>query len=905
MSKYFTKLKKKREYSWFGRAASMDRKLQSSAYGVIHIKSEGNLTGTSINLGEFVLIVSDDDDRPFVGKLLKLYDDGLQNSFSKHAVVQWFIRFEEVPHSKQGLLGREAHPQEIFLHEVSGCDNDIDAETVIGTVKVVWLALDEAFPVKSREDALFVKLSWNGKAFKPVPANMFCNVNENARKDSSRKKSDRAASSWKPMSYTAEVGDLEMDIICSLEDSARSVSKRKDGETELRCSASKSSPSKDQKLDNWGVTPKARKKLQLTGPSKSPGKKLNQEDVFAELFDDSSASEPLETKAMKRQVAFNMLPDSPRKKSRSDFNRVFLTKLSPLKEPRKQQPSEGHIVLSPVSTSKHCRTESLATKNNLLDDISRVGEEEEESETTVRTTRSRKQAATPESRAKNESRVEENGLKTNGGTDTPRSRRKSAQVSSTRFKQQIKSLLNSDSDPDESINDFVPQEEESDQASSSGDEEESERVLSRSLAPRTPRSAQKSSTRTPAKTPTKTSGARTPRTPQQPTPRIPNRIHPAKKPGNVLEEARARLHVSAVPESLPCREQEFQDVYSFVESKLIDGTGGCMYISGVPGTGKTATVHEVIRCLQYAVEQDELPSFQFIEINGMKLTDPHQAYVHILKFLTGQKATTNHAAELLEKRFSIPAPKRESTVLLVDELDLLWTRKQNVMYNIFDWPTRKQAKLVVLAIANTMDLPERILMNRVASRLGLTRMSFQPYTFKQLQQIITSRLNRIKAFEDDAIQLVARKVAALSGDARRCLDICRRATEICEIANPKNRLVGMAHVMEALDEMFSSPYISAIRSASVQEQVFLRAVIAEFRRLGLEEATFQQVYQQHIGLSRIEGLQPLSMSETMAVCVRLGACRLLLVESCKNDLHLRVRLNVSQDDILYALKEEE
>lgn len=35
-----------------------------------------------------------------------------------------------------------------------------------------------------------------------------------------------------------------------------------------------------------------------------------------------------------------------------------------------------------------------------------------------------------------------------------------------------------------------------------------------------------------------------------------------------------RLHVAAVPESLPCREQEFQDIYSFVESKVLDGTGG-------------------------------------------------------------------------------------------------------------------------------------------------------------------------------------------------------------------------------------------------------------------------------------------------------------------------------------------
>uniref|UniRef100_A0A674I0P0 Origin recognition complex subunit 1 n=1 Tax=Terrapene triunguis TaxID=2587831 RepID=A0A674I0P0_9SAUR len=399
---------------------------------------------------------------------------------------------------------------------------------------------------------------------------------------------------------------------------------------------------------------------------------------------------------------------------------------------------------------------------------------------------------------------------------------------------------------------------------------------------------------------------RTPKTPRNATPRIPIRNQATEKPANVLEEARLRLHVSTIPGSLPCREEAFQDIYNFVESKLIDGTGGCMYISGVPGTGKTATVHEVIRCLQQAAENDELPSFQFIEINGMKLTDPHQAYVQILQLLTGQKVTATHAAELLAKLFSTPGPKRKTTVLIVDELDLLWTRKQDVMYNLFDWPTQKQAKLIILAIANTMDLPERIMMNRVASRLGLTRMSFQPYTYKQLQQIISSRLNHIKAFEEDAIQLVSRKVAALSGDARRCLDICRRSTEICEFSSQKSAsgLVSMAHVMKAIDEMFSSPYINSIRNASLHEQMFLKAIIAEFRRSGLEEATVQQIYHQHVALCRIEGLQIPTVSEIMAICSRLGACRFLLLESNNKYLHVRVRLNISQDDVMYALKQE-
>ncbi|NXU46922.1 ORC1 protein, partial [Drymodes brunneopygia] len=155
-------------------------------------------------------------------------------------------------------------------------------------------------------------------------------------------------------------------------------------------------------------------------------------------------------------------------------------------------------------------------------------------------------------------------------------------------------------------------------------------------------------------------------------------------------------------------------------------------------------------------------------------------------------------------------------------------------------------------------------------------------------------------------QLVGNIVAALSGDARRCLDICRRATEICEFAREKRtpEIVRMAHVTEAIDEMFSSPYVNAIRNASLHEQIFLKAILAEFRRAGVEEATVQEIYHHHVALCRMEGVQSPTVSEIMAICSRLGACRLLLVEASNKYLHVRVRLNLSQDDVMYALKEE-
>ena len=59
-----------------------------------------------------------------------------------------------------------------------------------------------------------------------------------------------------------------------------------------------------------------------------------------------------------------------------------------------------------------------------------------------------------------------------------------------------------------------------------------------------------------------------------------------------------------------------------------------MYISGVPGTGKTATVLEVGHYLRRACEEGELPEFKFVEINGMRLTEPRRAYVSILKVMS-------------------------------------------------------------------------------------------------------------------------------------------------------------------------------------------------------------------------------------------------------------------------------
>ncbi len=40
-------------------------------------------------------------------------------------------------------------------------------------------------------------------------------------------------------------------------------------------------------------------------------------------------------------------------------------------------------------------------------------------------------------------------------------------------------------------------------------------------------------------------------------------------------------------------------------------------------------------------------------------------------------------------------------------------------------------------------------------------VTFQPYTFRQLQEIVTSRMEGLRVFEPDAVQLAARKVCEI------------------------------------------------------------------------------------------------------------------------------------------------
>ncbi|CAE8616655.1 unnamed protein product, partial [Polarella glacialis] len=355
----------------------------------------------------------------------------------------------------------------------------------------------------------------------------------------------------------------------------------------------------------------------------------------------------------------------------------------------------------------------------------------------------------------------------------------------------------------------------------------------------------------------------------------------------LFTRAAAALRPGAAAGVLPCRESEQEEVTNFLKDAVrAGGRKEVLYISGMPGTGKTVSVLEAVRRLQAARTAGSIQSFEFVHINAMCLSSPGAVFAEICRKIPsaaecagrgrrGGAASESQAQAALARFFSSGVnPGRQVVVLLIDEVDALVTQAQSVLYRLFDWLTRPGARLAVVAIANTMDLPERLLP-RVASRLGVLRVNFAPYDRAQLKTILVNRLRSGQAqgaFTDDAIVLCAARVAAASGDARKAFQVCRRALETqAALAaageDPGPVTVSQLGAAEA-DLLRTNPAASAVAGLGLKARRFLLAVVLELRRRpGCSAMPLRSVLRRYEGLMNLCTLREADIASTRAPAV--------------------------------------
>jgi Cdc6-like AAA superfamily ATPase len=257
-----------------------------------------------------------------------------------------------------------------------------------------------------------------------------------------------------------------------------------------------------------------------------------------------------------------------------------------------------------------------------------------------------------------------------------------------------------------------------------------------------------------------------------------------------------------------------------------------------------------------------------------------------------------------------PQELSKTKILLIDELDYLITKDQSVLFNLFEWPQRKKANLIVLSVANTLDLPETF-MARISSRIGNTRLVFSPYTSREIKEIISERVARTGIFDPTAIDFISKKVALVSSDIRKTLNICRQTVEKHRSSHAKAegaafeevQKIQMSLVAEVFDNYYSSsPLIEFVKRANSLLVVFLTEMYLEMKLTATKTALFSKVYERFMCSSARSEFGMIKPHEFMQLGRLLAEKHIIQMKKGSSSEMMELHLLTNLDEIHYALK---
>ncbi|KAF4335732.1 cell division control 6 [Fusarium beomiforme] len=253
----------------------------------------------------------------------------------------------------------------------------------------------------------------------------------------------------------------------------------------------------------------------------------------------------------------------------------------------------------------------------------------------------------------------------------------------------------------------------------------------------------------------------------------------------IYHSARQLFARGAEPGQLVGRDEERRQLTDFLNRYSSPTPNGCLYVSGPPGTGKSAMITEITQ--QYANHKGVLSAY----VNCMSIKSSKDLYTTLLGALgQGFDASEADAISSLQTMFVPKAKSKTVYLVTLDEIDHILTMGLESLYRVFEWSLQKNSCLILVGIANALDLTDRFLPRLKAKNLRPDLLPFLPYTAIQVKSIITTRLKSLMPvggkegyvpfIHPAAIELCSRKVSSQTGDLRKAFEICRRALDLIE-----------------------------------------------------------------------------------------------------------------------------
>ncbi|CAH1104483.1 unnamed protein product [Psylliodes chrysocephalus] len=388
----------------------------------------------------------------------------------------------------------------------------------------------------------------------------------------------------------------------------------------------------------------------------------------------------------------------------------------------------------------------------------------------------------------------------------------------------------------------------------------------------------------------------------------------------IYQCARQALHGS-LPSELPGREIELKQLKDFIEEHLKNKASGSLYVSGPPGTGKTA-------CLNTIIKENVKFKLAHVYINCTAIKSPTAIYSRIIKELNlkpNGKTEKDHLTQI-DKYLR----KHHKPVLLVlDEIDQLESKNQSILYTIFEWPSKPNSQLLLIGIANALDLTDRVLP-RLQTRCELKPrlMHFAPYTKQQIIEIVTSRLRSagvLEIFSPSAVQMLAGKVASVSGDVRRALDIGRRVIELADqsknngalksVENLANQLiedemktVDLKQVLTILNNVYSTTQSldeNSEDSFPLQQKIIICSLLLMLKNVKNKDITVGKLHEVYRRVCDKRKISSVDQAEFVGLCSLIETRGIIHINRKKEQRLNKVELMWDEEEVRGALRDQQ
>ncbi|KAF8756976.1 enoyl-CoA hydratase isomerase family [Rhizoctonia solani] len=417
----------------------------------------------------------------------------------------------------------------------------------------------------------------------------------------------------------------------------------------------------------------------------------------------------------------------------------------------------------------------------------------------------------------------------------------------------------------------IAEDPEDDEASDQGSAVTSQKSAKRSVRLPSPVKTPPKETKTPNKSPVKQL--------PDPTsaPRLPSLVSrlqltpPATPPVTVLSlHARARALLRPGVGEVIGRDKERAILTNFLTPFL---TGKpqeptdklAAYISGAPGTGKTALVSEVLR----TVAKDQVKG---IYVNCTGLKEENSVWARVLEEGGFPLPKGKGSAGSEKKKFESELLSQSiKCVVVLDELDFV-LRTPSALSSIFDLAQIIPTCLRIIGISNTLTLGATDSQTTTTAANDFLTLDVSPYVAEDIVKIVQGRLSTLEpassgdasatarvtgaslVIAPTALTFLSKKLSTQTGDLRAALDAVRRTIELAErevnpfapstpskvptttaIPNPAGNpgVATMKHALDALrgrDGLAGGQAVGTARGLGMQARLVMISILVARRR---------------------------------------------------------------------------